>query len=46
MWKLTKQYFIDVWTYLWSKTTVDDIFLAKAAEVKAKAKEIKEVIKK
>ena len=25
MWKLTKQYFIDVWTYLWSKTTVDDI---------------------
>ena len=46
MWKLTKQYFIDVWTYLWSKTTVDDIVLAKAAEIKAKAKEIKKVIKK
>jgi len=46
MWKLTKQYFVDVWTYLWSKTTVDDIILAKAKEVQAKAKEIKEVIKK
>jgi len=46
MWKLTKQYFVDVWTYLWSKTTVDDIVLAKAAEIKAKAKEIKKVIKK
>ena len=46
MWKLTKQYFIDVWTYLWSKTTVDDIIIAKAGEIKAKAKEIKKVIKK
>jgi len=46
MWKLTKQYFVDVWTYLWSKTTVDDIIIAKAKEVKAKAKEIKKVIKK
>ena len=46
MWELTKQYWKDVWTYLWSKTTVDDIVLAKAAEIKAKAKEIKKVIKK
>ena len=46
MWKLTKQYWKVVWTYLWSKTTVDDIVLAKAAEIKAKAKEIKKVIKK
>ena len=46
MWKLTKQYFIDVWTYLWSKTTVDDIIIAKAEEIKAKAKEIKNLIKK
>ena len=34
MWKLTKQYWIDVWTYLWSKTTVDDIIIAKAEEIK------------
>ena len=46
MWKLTKQYFIDVWTYLWSKTTVDDIIIAKAEEIKAKAKEIDKIIKK
>ncbi len=45
MWKLTKQYWKDMWTYLWSKTTVDDIILAKAAEIKSKAKEIKKVIK-
>tara|TARA_B100000212_G_C27302995_1_gene502317 strand:- start:622 stop:762 length:141 start_codon:yes stop_codon:yes gene_type:complete len=46
MWKLTKQYFVDVWTYLWSKTTVDDIIIAKAEEIKAKAKEIEKIIKK
>ena len=46
MWKLTKDYFIDMWTYIWSKTTVDDIIIAKAKEIKAKAKEIKKVIKK
>ena len=44
MWKLTKDYFIDMWTYIWSKTTVDDIIIAKAEEVKAKAKAIKEII--
>ena len=46
MWKLTKQYWNDVWTLPWSKTTVDDIIIAKAEEIKAKAKEIKKVIKK
>ena len=46
MWKLTKDYFIDMWTYIWSKTTVDYIIIAKAKEIKAKAKEIKKVIKK
>ena len=46
MWKLTKQYWIDVWTYLWSKTTVDDIIIAKAEEIKAKAKAVKEALKK
>tara|TARA_Y100000401_G_scaffold9027_1_gene6194 strand:- start:290 stop:430 length:141 start_codon:yes stop_codon:yes gene_type:complete len=45
MWNLTKQYFKDVWTYLWSKTTVDEIILAKAEEIKSKAKAIKKVIK-
>ena len=45
MWKLTKQYFIDVWTYLWSKTTVDDIIIAKAEEIKAKAKAVKKALK-
>ena len=46
MWKLTKQYWIDVWTLLWSKTTVDDIIIAKAENIKAKAKAIKKIIKK
>jgi len=45
MWKLTKQYWKDVWTLLWSKTTVDDIIIAKAEEIKTKAKKSKEVIK-
>ena len=35
-----------MWTYIWSKTTVDDIIMAKAEEVKSKAKEIKKIIKK
>jgi len=46
MWKLTKDYWKDVWTLLWSKTTVDDIIIAKAAKIKDKAKAIKEIIKK
>ena len=46
MWKLTKDYFIDMWTYIWSKTTLDDIIMAKAEAVKSKAKEIKKKIKK
>ena len=52
MWKLTKQYWKDVWTYLWSKTTVDEIILAKASDIKdkaaklkAKAKAVKKAIK-
>ena len=46
MWKLTKQYFVDVWTYLWSKTTVDEIILAKASDIKTKAAAIRKAIKK
>jgi hypothetical protein len=46
MWKLTKNYWKDVWTLLWSKTTVDDIIIAKAESIKDKAKAIKKIIKK
>ncbi|MCP4986666.1 MAG: hypothetical protein GY928_11615 [Colwellia sp.] len=46
MWKLTKNYWKDVWTLLWSKTTVDDIIIAKAKCIKDKAKAIKKIIKK
>tara|TARA_B100000131_G_scaffold286969_1_gene297275 strand:- start:266 stop:427 length:162 start_codon:yes stop_codon:yes gene_type:complete len=53
MWKLTKEYWKDMWVLLWSKTTVDEIILAKASNIKDKAnklrdkaKEIKKVIKK
>tara|TARA_Y100001963_G_C6410175_1_gene278037 strand:- start:194 stop:334 length:141 start_codon:yes stop_codon:yes gene_type:complete len=46
MWKLTKEYWKDMWVLLWSKTTVDDIIIAKAKEIQSKAKEIKKVIKK
>ena len=46
MWKLTKEYWKDVWTLLWSKTTVDDIIIAKAKYIKDKAKAIKKIIKK
>ena len=46
MWKLTKEYWKDMWVLLWSKTTVDDIIIAKANKIKAKAKAIKEAIKK
>ena len=36
MWKLTKEYWKDMWVLLWSKTTVDDIIISKAAKIKAK----------
>ena len=34
MWKLTKQYFKDVWALLWSKTTLDEKAIATAKEIK------------
>ena len=46
MWKLTKEYWKDMWKLLRSKTTVDDIIIAKAEEIKAKAKAVKEALKK
>ena len=29
MWKLTKEYWKDMWVLLWNKTTLDDIIIAK-----------------
>jgi len=45
MWKLTKEYWKDVWTLLWSKTTVDEIVVAKAKSIQAKARAVKKAIK-
>jgi|TARA_R100001224_G_scaffold92184_2_gene61449 fructosamine-3-kinase len=49
MWKLTKQYWKDMWKALWSKTTIDEKALATLAEIKKRKKlteaEIKDVIK-
>jgi len=45
MWKLTKEYWKDVWTLLWSKTTVDEIIIGKAAEIKRKARAVKQALK-
>ena len=42
---LIKKFVKDVWTYLWSKTTVDDIIISKAAKIKAKAKAVKKALK-
>ena len=46
MWKLTKEYWKDMWVLLWSKTTVDDIIIAKANKIKSKAKAVKQALKK
>ena len=46
MWKLTKEYWKDMWVLLWSKTTVDDIVIAKAKNIQAKAKAVKQALKK
>ena len=45
MWKLTKEYWKDIWVLLWSKTTVDEIIIAKAKKIQAKAKAVKKAIK-
>ena len=49
MWRLTKQYWKDVWKALWSKTTVDEKAIATIKEVKKRAKlttqELKDVVK-
>ena len=38
MWKLTKQYWKDVWALLWSKTTVDEKAVATVKEIKRRFK--------
>ena len=49
MWRLTKQYWKDMWKALWSKTTVDEKAIATIKEVKKRAKlttqELKDVVK-
>jgi hypothetical protein len=38
MWKLTKQYWIDVWNLLWSKTSIDEKAIATLKEIKKRYK--------
>ena len=48
MWRLTKQYWKNMWKALWSKTTVDEKAIATIKEVKKRAKlttqELKDVV--
>ena len=47
MWKLTKQYWRDMWNYLWSKTSIDEKAISTLKEVqkryKLTAKELTDV---
>jgi len=45
MWNKIKQYFKDMWNYLWSKTTVDEKVKASAVELKRRLKNVKEELK-
>ena len=38
MWKLTKQYWKDMWIALWSKTTIDEKAIATVKEIKKRYK--------
>ena len=38
MWKLTKQYWKDMWKALWSKTTIDEKAIATVEEIKKRYK--------
>ena len=38
MWKITKQYLIDVWKLLWSKTSIDEKAIKTAEEIKKRYK--------
>ena len=38
MWNKTKKYFVDMWNYVWSKTTVDEKAIATVKEIKKRYK--------
>ena len=38
MWKLTKQYWKDMWNALWSKTTIDEGAISVAKEIQKRYK--------
>ena len=38
MWKLTKQYWKNMWNALWSKTTIDEKAIATVEEIKKRYK--------
>ncbi len=38
MWKLTKQYVKDLWSLLWSKTSIDEKALSTVKEIKKRYK--------
>ena len=38
MWKLTKNYFKDVWSLLWSKTEIDEKAISAIEEIKKRYK--------
>ena len=38
MWKLTKQYWKDMWKSLWSKTTIDEKAISTVKEIKKRYK--------
>ena len=38
MWKLTKQYWKDMWVALWNKTTIDEKAIATVKEIKKRYK--------
>ena len=45
MWKITKQYFKDLWVYFWSLTTFDEKVVATSKEVKKREKRVKKEFK-
>ena len=49
MWKLTKKYFKDIWSLIWSKTEIDEKAIAAIEEIKRRyqltSDEVADVIK-